>query len=213
METDKIRELADKYYEGLTSEEEEAQLRQYLSDPSLPASLKAEYGYLTDHAPAIPDPSDDFYERLDALTRTETGFDSLTGARTALGPLPRTNTGLDSLPRTSTALAGGSRLARYSFRIAAAVAVLFATYFLADYIGNSRMKDTYSDPQIAMAEVKSVLALVSENLNAGTKELKPVSTLRKAPEAMEEVGRMNTVIEENLGKLRYLNLLDIIKEN
>jgi len=183
MEPDKIIELAEKYYEGLTSEDEEAQLRRYLSDPSLPPSLKAEYGYLLEQALVIPDPSCDFDERLDALTRTE------------------------------TRLASGRRLARYSLRIAATVALVVAAYFIADYIGNNRMRDTYSDPRIAMAEVKSILALVSENLNAGTEELKSVSSLRKAPEAMEEVSRMNRVLDENLGKLRYLNLLDIKKDN
>jgi hypothetical protein len=183
MEPDKIKELAERYYDGLTSEEEEAQLRQYLSDPSLPPSLKAEYGFLLGPALEIPDPSEDFDERLDAVTRTETRLDT------------------------------GRRLARYSLRIAATVAIVVAAYFIADYIGNNRMRDTYSDPRIAMAEVKSILALVSENLNAGTEELKSVSTLSKAPEAMEEVGRMNRVLDENLGKLRYLKLLDIKKEN
>jgi hypothetical protein len=183
MELDKIKELAEKYFEGMTSEEEEAQLIRYLSDPALPPSLKAEYGYLAEQSSAVPDPSDDFYERLDALTRTE------------------------------AAIGRGRRPLRYSLRIAATVALLVAAYFLADYIGSRGMKDTYSDPQVAMAEVKSILTLVSENMNAGRRELGTVSTLGKAPEAIGEVGRMNMVLEENLGKLRYLDLLDITKEN
>ena len=203
MEHDKIKELAEKYFDGLTSEEEEAQLRQYLSDPSVPQSLKAEYGYLSEPAPVIPDPSDTFDERLDALTRTGVRPDSLTS----------TSAGTYSPTRSGSGLSARRRLSRYSLRIAATVALVAAAYFLADYIGNSRMKDTYSDPQIAMAEVKSILALVSENMNAGTEELKSVSTLRKAPGAIEEVGRMSRVLDENLGKLRYLNLLDITKEN
>lgn len=181
MEHDKIKYLAEKYFEGVTSEEEEAQLIRYLSDPALPPSLKAEYGYLAEQVSAIPDPSVEFYEKLDALTRTEA----------AIGP--------------------GRRSPRYSLRIAATIMILVAAYFLADYIGSRGMKDTYSDPQVAMAEVKSILALVSGNMNAGMKELGTVSTLSQAPEAAGEVGRMNSVLEENLGKLRYLDLLDITK--
>jgi hypothetical protein len=184
MEHDKIKELAEKYLEGMTSEEEETILRELISDPSLPSSLKTEYGYLANWVSAMPEPSDDFYGRLDALTRTETTIEP------------------------------GRNLLRNSLRIAATVAVLLAVYFLADYIGDARLKDTYSDPQTAMAEVKSILTLVSENLNTGKEELGSVSTLRKAPGVMEEVERMNRVLEDNLGRLRYLNLLDIrTKEN
>lgn len=179
-----MKELAEKYFEGLTTEEEEALLKKYLSSPSVSPSLKAEYGYLAEPASALPDPSGDFFENLDTLTRAEDRISS------------------------------GRKLPGYALRIAAVAIILVSAYFLADHIGNNRMKDTYSDPQIAMAEVRSILTLVSENINTGREELSPVSKLRQAPGAIEEVDRMNRVLEDNLGKLRYLNLLDITtKEN
>jgi len=39
MEQEGIRELLNKYFEGITSEEEEAQLREYLSDSILSLQL------------------------------------------------------------------------------------------------------------------------------------------------------------------------------
>ncbi len=184
MDHELIRRLAEKYYDGLTSEEEEAQLMQYLSDPSLPLSLRAEYGYLAEPATLVPEPSGDFSERLDALTRTATGG------------------------------AAGKRLVRYALRIAAAITLIIASYFLADYLGDRRMKDTYSDPLAAMTEIKSILVLVSENMNAGREELRTATSLGRAPGALQEVDRMNRTLEENLGKLQDLRLLDITtKEN
>ena len=45
MEQEKIKELLSKFYEGATSEEEEALLKEYLADPAM-ASLFPEAEYL-----------------------------------------------------------------------------------------------------------------------------------------------------------------------
>lgn len=184
MDHEHLRQLIDRYLDGMTSEEEEAHLRKYLSDPFLPLSLKNEFGYLSEQPSVVPEPSSDFFNRLDELTVTRAKLSSF------------------------------NRLAKNVLRIAAAAVLLMAVYFFADNQGSFRMKDTYSDPVVAMAEVKSILALVSDNMNAGRDELSSVTSMGRASGALREVDRMNMALEETLGRLQYLNLLDITtKEN
>ncbi len=181
MEQEKIQELLDKFYEGATSEEEEAQLREYLSDPSV-ASIFPEAEYLLSSRAEIPEPSEGFMTRLDAVTHTERNI----------------------FPRR--------RLLRYSITIAAGAALLLGTYFLFDYLRPQQMKDTYSDPELAMAEVRNILTVVSKNMNTGTEALGSIRAISIAPGAMGEFGRLNKAVGNNLDKLRYLNGINTSKK-
>ena len=181
MEQEKIQELLDKFYEGTTSEEEEALLREYLSDPSV-VSIFPEAEYLLSYCAEVPEPSENFMTRLDSVTRS----------------------GRYIIPRR--------RLLRYGMSIAAGTALLLGTYFLFDYLRPQQMKDTYSDPELAMAEVRSVLTAVSKNMNAGTEALGSIRKMSIAPEAMSELGRLNKTVGNNLDKLRYLNGIDTSKK-
>jgi hypothetical protein len=67
------------------------------------------------------------------------------------------------------------------------------------------MKDTFSDPVIAMAEVRNILTVVSKNMNTGTEALGSIRAMSIAPGAIGEFGRINKEVENNLGRLRYLN--------
>jgi len=177
MEQEKIKELLGKFFEGTTSEEEEAQLKEYLADPVV-ASLFPEAEYMTALRTAIPEPSDDFSDRLEAVTHRERKMTSR------------------------------QEMARYSMTIAATAILLIGTYLLYDYLRPDRMRDTYSDPEIAMAEVRSILTTVSQNMNTGTEPLESIRAMSVTPAAMGEFGKLNKAVGKNLDKLRYLNGLN-----
>lgn len=177
MEQEKIKELLVRFYEGNTSEEEEAMLREYLADPAV-SSLFPEAGYLAAFGTAVPEPSADFLNRLEAVTHRERKMTSR------------------------------EEMIRYSITVAATAVLLIGTYLLFGYLRPDRMRDTYSDPEIAMAEVRSILTTVSQNMNTGTEPLGSIRAMSVTPEAMAEFGKLNKAVGKNLGKLRYLNELN-----
>jgi len=177
MEQDRTEELLNKFYEGKTSEEEEAQLKEYLSDPAISPSLRAKHGYHPGMAPAIPEPSDAFYERLEAVTRLKTTMNQR------------------------------QRVIRYIMGTAAAAAILAGAYFIFGNTGTRGMRDTYQDPRIAMAEVRNILMTVSEKMTEGTAPLGSINSMNIAPEALSGLGKINSVVEDNLSRLRYLDQL------
>jgi hypothetical protein len=97
---------------------------------------------------------------------------------------------------------------RYSITVAATAVLLIGTYLLFDYLRPDRLRDTYSDPEIAMAEVRSILTTVSQNMNTGTEPLGSMRAMSVKPEAMSEFGKLNKAVGKNLDKLRYLNGLN-----
>jgi len=177
MEQEKIKELLGKFYEGATSEEEEALLKEYLADPAV-ASLFPEAEYLAASREAVPEPSAGFMNKLEAVTHRERKMTSR------------------------------EEMLRYSMAIAATAVLVIGTYLLFDYLRPYRMHDTYSDPEIAMAEVRSILTTVSQNMNTGTEPLGSIRAMSITPEAMGEFGKLNKAVGKNLDKLRYLNELN-----
>ena len=177
MEQEKIKELLGRFYEGNTSEEEEAMLREYLADPAV-ASLFPEADYMAALRGALPEPSADFLNKLEAVTHRERKMTSR------------------------------EEMIRYSITVAATAVLLIGTYLLFDYLRPDRMRDTYSDPEIAMAEVRIILTTVSQNMNTGTEPLGSMRAMSVTPEAMGEFGKLNKAVGKNLDKLRYLNGLN-----
>jgi hypothetical protein len=177
MEQEKIKELLSKFYEGTTSEEEEARLKAYLADPAV-ASLFPEAEFIAAFRTVVPEPSADFMNKLEAVTHRERKMTSR------------------------------EEIIRYSMTIAATAILLIGTYLLFEYLKPHQMRDTYSDPEIAMAEVRSILTTVSQNMNTGTEPLGSIRAMSVTPEAMGEFGRLNKAVGKNLDKLRYLNGLN-----
>lgn len=177
MEQERIRELLSNYFEGNTSEEEEAQLREYLSDPSLSSSARTAYGFIPGMTPEIPEPSEGFYEKLGEIT-----------FRPA------------EIPRRRSII-------RYAMGTAAAAAILAAALLLFDYSGTSELQDTYKDPEIAMAEVRNILLAVSEKMTTGTEPLGSINSINIPSETLSGFKMLNSVIGDNLSGLRYLDRL------
>ena len=182
MEQEKIKALLDKFYEGNTTEEEEAIVREYLSGHSVSASSTSpESEYASLYHSDVPEPSVDFFERLESVTH-----------RSATLPAQR-------------------RIAGYLAAIAAVAIVLMGMYFLVNYMRSGEIRDTYDNPEIAMAEVKNILNVVSNNMKAGTEPLSSIRTIIMAPEAMTELGKINSTVGKSLDNLRYLNKLNTLE--
>ena len=126
----------------------------------------------------VPEPSADFMNKLEAVTHRERKMTSR------------------------------EEMIRYSMTIAATAVILIGTYLLFDYLRPDGLRDTYSDPEIAMAEVRSILTTVSQNMNTGTEPLGSIRAMSVTPEAMGEFGKLNNAVGKNLDKLRYLNGLN-----
>ncbi|MFZ2287022.1 MAG: hypothetical protein WAV93_08570 [Bacteroidales bacterium] len=166
MEQEKIRELLSKYFDGTTTEEEEAQLGVYLSDPSVSSFVRSEYGYLPGIVPEIPEPSNDFYEKLSEMTfrNSETTF--------------------------------RRRVLRNSRIAAAAAAILTGAWLIFNFTGRPETRDTYKDPVVAMAEVRNILLAVSEKMTTGTGALGPINSLNTAPETLSGLKIINKVNDD-----------------
>lgn len=177
MEYDKVRDLLNRYYECQTTEEEERQLGELLSDPAI-RSCFPEERHLASMSATVPEPSDGFHDRLKEVTHMK----------------------LHITP--------GHRLLRHAATVAAAAVILAASWIVLNQYGPQAVKDTYTDPAIAMAEVKSILTDVSRKMNTGMEELEPMRKITEPPGAVGEMSRINSIVGDNLAKLRYLSRLD-----
>lgn len=87
----------------------------------------------------------------------------------------------------------------------AAAAAILTGVWLTFRLAAPQPKDTYSDPLIAMAEVREILLDVSGKMNSGTSSLEQVGTISRKPEELEGMARIGDIIGRNLSRLRYLD--------
>jgi hypothetical protein len=178
MEQEKTRELLRKYYEGLTSSEEEAQLRELPEAQAADGEFASDRLLLSAGRTGVPEPSGEFLRNLEAVTiQGETG-------------------------RVSR------RIYRYALSAAAGVALMLGSYYIFRTASPGEPEDTFSDPELAMAEVRNILLNVSQNMNTGTGALKPINSMSVVPGAMIEIGKTARSVDRSLSRLRYLNDLN-----
>lgn len=173
MDQKEIRELLDKYYDGATTETEELFLLDYLSCHDVPEEFASDKDWFLNRTPEVPRPSGNFNRRLLSVTYN------------------------DNEKR------GKKRSMTWSYGIAAGFMLLIAGYIGKDYltIKPSYMKDTYNDPELAMAEVRRVLGEVSGNITKGSEPLSDMRALGIAPEAIGTFTRAAKTARESLGKI------------
>jgi hypothetical protein len=174
MEHDEARELISKYFEGQTSEDEERLLKDFLHSKSLPESLMEEYGYIAGMNVEIPEPSEGFDARLEEITHL------------------------------TVAIKPSRRRGAWITGIGAAAALAAGIWIISDVPGKQHVRDTFDDPLIAMAEVKSILLDVSERMNTGTTQLEQVGEITNRPYEFKGFTDINELVERNLSRLRYL---------
>lgn len=176
MEREKTEELLRKYYDGLTSDEEEAQLRDLLDAWAADGEFASDRALLSAGKTEVPEPSAGFTGNLEAVT--------LQDGRIRVG----------------------RRSYSYILSVAAGVALLLGSYYL--FSTARKPADTFSDPELAMAEVRNILLNVSQNMNTGSGALREISTMSALPGAMNEMGLTVRSVDKSLSRLRYLNNLN-----
>ena len=175
MNSEEIKRLLEKYYEGETTSGEELLLKKFFSMDNVPQDLRSDqeiFRYYI-HAAEIPEPSADFEKKIISAIDSEVK-----------------NSGGFKRKRLYVTLSG----------IAALMIILAGSYFF--FTNRSEPRDTYSDPEVAYAETMKILFQVSSRLNQGTKALGHLSALQdETHKTIATVSRTTSKIEDNMKPL------------
>ena len=164
MESVKIRELVEKYWEGDTTLEEEEQLRVYFNKEEAPADLKKEAVLFR------------YYQSHTQFRTLDERFDNTLTQR-----IERK----EAKQRWLTF--------QPVLRIAAAIVlvVLATVLFKAEWNNPATetspvaVEDTYEDPRLAYEQTKEALLLVSSLMNEGTQHMVNLENFREAQETVK----------------------------
>ncbi|HYC86090.1 MAG TPA: hypothetical protein VEB86_12750 [Chryseosolibacter sp.] len=164
MDSKKIEELLNKYWNCESSLEEERQLKEYFRGSQIPEQL-------TETANLFR-----YFEENKKKTIVDGAFDGQVMAR------------VKSPGRGKTAI-----LVRNSMRIAAGIAVLMvAFWFVKTEVRKStpqEIVDTYNDPELAFAETKKALMIISKGFGQAEQQTKKINLFN---EAQEEIQKKST---------------------
>lgn len=90
--------------------------------------------------------------------------------------------------------------------IAAAVLLLLGLYFI--FIPQQSSRDTFSDPELAMAETKKILLSVSNKLNSGANQM---SDIKEISNGLDKLDNIKT-FDQGLRKMQKISILDKSKD-
>jgi hypothetical protein len=171
MNEEELNRLIEKYYNGLSTEEEERTLKTFFSKNDVDGyeAEKAIFSYYAE-SEAIPDPSPDFEVRiLNGINASEINIRS-------------------------------QKIRKYLLAVMSAAAgllILAGSYFF--FTGRSEPVDTYTDPEIAYAETIKILRDVSSQLNRGAQVLEPVGKMNEIRKrSIETINKSTRIVEKNL---------------
>lgn len=172
--------LLNKYYQGLSTDDEEKVLHDFFSGADVPDGYGAEsaiFGYIDSFS---PEPSPKFEERI-------------------ISSLDR----LELIPPKKRFIS--RRLVLAFSGIAAGIMVIFGSWMFS----RSTSQNTFSDPEMAYAETLKILYEVSEKLNSGAAHLEPVSKMNiKGLDGLQVLSESKEILDKNLEKLRTLHESD-----
>ncbi len=151
-----IRELLDKYLEGLTSLDEERFLKEYFKRGNVPEEFSSEALWFMN------------------ATSKQVSEDEIRSMENVLSKW------VDLQEHKEKSI----RFRSWSIGIAAGLLIAIASVFFLKYYNSDKVSDTYNDPQIAYLEAKKVLMYVSQTLNKGTDKLQTVSRIQEGTEEM-----------------------------
>jgi hypothetical protein len=178
MNEEELKRLIEKYYEGLSTEEDEQTLREYFKRPDVLRGYEAEkviFSYYTD-SEEIPEP--------------EVGFEV------------RILAGIDASEQNS----GFQGLMRYlipALSVAAGILILAGSYFI--FTRRGEASDTFSNPQLAYAETMRILKDVSFQMNRGHRVLEPVGKINQmAKKSLVTLSKSTRIVERNINALDKL---------
>ena len=168
MESERLKYLIDKYYKGLSTEEEELELKELLSlDDSQEYDAEKEILGYYDSCERIPDPSADFEKRIKMAVEESTSEEPVVMKKVELKEEEETIT-MDT-PYNPWRKVIWANIAAL-FLVAVGSYMFFTNY-------KKEPKDTFDDPQIAYAETMKILNEVSQKINKGAKPLTEIKKL------------------------------------
>jgi hypothetical protein len=178
MSEEELKRLVEKYYDGLSTDEDEKALRAYFSGNNVYPGYEAEREIfsLLMRSTEIPEPSAGFEASIMKSIDAQSDQKAYKKIRHLL------------LPAISAA---------------AGLLILAGSYFL--FIHKSDREDTFTDPEIAYAETIKVLMDVSTRLNHCTQSLQPVGKINEMKvKGFKTINKSTVLIEKNLRSLGYL---------
>lgn len=160
MDSEKIKELLNKYWNCETTLEEEAQLRTYFRNNSIPESLNDTANLFR------------FFDEQKAASITDISFEK------------------HVMKKISPAKNRVRSLIFNSMRIAAGIVVLvLAVWLVRMEIRKSdpvEMEDTYDDPKIAFEETKKALMMISRSFSTAEEQAKKINLFNEAQEDIQK---------------------------
>ncbi len=162
MEAREIKLLLNKFYEGVTTSEEENTLRGYFkTEVNIPEELEDDKLLFSELSEYKEESLPDFDLEKDLVAVIE---------------------------QQETKVIRFKKARFWTLRIAASIFILFATYFFVDkYVAPPSNSTPEMSPEMAYLETKKALLYVSQKLNGGTEELK---NLQKLTESLENLSKL-----------------------
>lgn len=151
-----IRELLDKYLDGISTSEEEAILKEYFKSGNVPKEFRSEAHW---------------FEHVGQNRINNDNIFSLE---------KRMSLWVDQQERKEKSL----RLRSWMIGVAAGIAILVGVTFYIQHYQTKKIVDSYQDPQIAYLEARKVLLYVSQTFNKGTDKLQTVSRIEEGSNEM-----------------------------
>jgi hypothetical protein len=181
MNEERLKQLLDRYYKSTTTDGEEKELREYFSVIDIIPGYEAEKEIFCHYADTVivPEPSDDLEQRI-----------------------------LKSIDEIEMIQKNRFSVRQYVaiLSVAATILLLMGSYLI--FFQRSKLRDTYSDPQIAYAETMKILNNISLKMKRGTMELQPLKVLGSATRtSMESIDRSALLISDGMKKIEVFNKL------
>lgn len=178
MSETELKRLIGKYYDGISTDEDERALRAYFSGNNVHPGYEAEKEIFSMYMESfhVPEPSAGFEASVMQAIDKHSDHEKSENIRILLLPL---------------------------MSAAAGLLILFGSLFF--FIHRSRQEDTFSDPEIAYAETIKVLMDVSAQLNHSTRTLQPVGKINAMKvKGFKSISKSTDIVEKNLRSLGYL---------
>ena len=167
MDSNRLNELLNKYWNCETSLEEEQQLREYFKGRDIPEEWKETAVLFR------------YFEENKKKSLSDISFD-----RTLIAKI-------HAPPKKGKV----ARLVYNGMRIAAGVAVVMvATWFIRNEVRKStpqEIVDTYDDPKLAFEETKKALMMISKSFGTAEEQAKKINMFNEAQEEIQKKKESN----------------------
>jgi len=161
MDSNRIEELLNKYWNCETSLEEEQQLHTYFRTGNIPDHLKETAALFR------------YFDESKKKTLNDLSFDSALANKIQVAPRGRV-----------------VKIFYNSMRIAAGLAVLLmAIWFVRNEVRQTtpaEVVDTYDDPQLAFEETKKALLMISKSFGTAEEQAKKINMFNEAQEEIQK---------------------------